>query len=93
MATSTNLPFITGQITHYGYLPYAANPVGATGGQPFTSPLPFYDGTISQLSNSDACIRYVQSALWYCQQKTLQSSSLTPGRVDSTRRRTAPSAR
>jgi len=77
-ATSTNLPFITGQITHYGYLPYAANPVGATGGQPFTSPLPFYDGTISQLSNSDACIRYVQSALWYCQQKTLQSSSLTP---------------
>nr|MBA3936419.1 hypothetical protein [Planctomycetota bacterium] len=70
-AGSSNLPIITGAITHYGFLPYAANPL------PFGTPssVDFKDGTSTTLSSSDACIRYVQAALWYCQQKSLVGGS------------------
>jgi hypothetical protein len=65
-AGSSNLPFIAGQITHYGYFPYACG-----------AGVSFGDGTSSTAPTSDACIRYVQAALWYCQRKSLQSPSIT----------------
>jgi hypothetical protein len=71
-AGSANLPFIAGKITHYGYLPYAAYPLGTGSWVP---PVNFGDGTTSALPSSDACIRYVQAALWYCQQKSLATGS------------------
>ena len=71
--SSTNAPLVvnstgTPQITHYGYYPYYLK-----------VPLTLHDGTVLGNGNTrDGCIRYVQAALWYCQQKSVQSTPNLP---------------
>jgi len=61
---------------HYGYFPYACGRQWDNGDGAIPTKLGIHDG---DYPNREAAIRYVQAALWYCQQKSIVlGSGITP---------------